>query len=34
MVGVRWVLRGVGGSKSDLDAFVNAVNYGGLANLK
>ena len=23
-----------GGSKSDLDAFVNAVNYGGLANLK
>ena len=23
-----------GGSKSDLDAFVNAVNYGGIANLK
>ena len=23
-----------GGSKADLDAFVNAVNYGGLANLK
>lgn len=23
-----------GGSKQDLDAFVNAVNYGGLANLK
>ena len=23
-----------GGSKQDLDAFVNAVNYGGIANLK
>lgn len=23
-----------GGSKQDLDAFVNAINYGGLANLK
>jgi len=22
------------GSKQDLDAFVNAINYGGLANLK
>ena len=23
-----------GGSKQDLDAFVNAINYGGIANLK